>query len=144
MLGYYLRNDIDTSKLIAEIKSIASNPTEKYFFNVSEEAVLIEIVGTLGDRIFNIEGPWLCRFYYMLYIQVHLNRLECRGKVHLVNWWVFVKMWAKILTIKITKDLNYFSLCALNLFNTWVSQFELNYWNKWTFPRHSLLRYTCK
>lgn len=56
MLGYYLRNDIDTSKLIAEIKSIASNPTEKYFFNVSEEAVLIEIVGTLGDRIFNIEG----------------------------------------------------------------------------------------
>uniref|UniRef100_A0A671T6P5 Integrin alpha-2-like n=1 Tax=Sinocyclocheilus anshuiensis TaxID=1608454 RepID=A0A671T6P5_9TELE len=56
VLGYYLRNDIDTSKLIAEIKSIASNPTEKYFFNVSEEAALIEIVGTLGDRIFNIEG----------------------------------------------------------------------------------------
>ncbi|XP_016118136.1 integrin alpha-2-like, partial [Sinocyclocheilus grahami] len=56
VLGYYLRNDIDTSKLIAEIKSIANNPTEKYFFNVSEEAALIEIVGTLGDRIFNIEG----------------------------------------------------------------------------------------
>ncbi|KAG1970864.1 integrin alpha-2 [Pimephales promelas] len=56
VLGYYIRNDIDTSKLIAEIKSIASNPTEKYFFNVSEEATLIEIVGTLGDRIFNIEG----------------------------------------------------------------------------------------
>ncbi len=31
-------------------------------------------------------------------------------------------MWAKIITIKRTKDLNYFSLCALNLFNTWVSQ----------------------
>uniref|UniRef100_A0A8C1WGB3 Integrin subunit alpha 2 n=1 Tax=Cyprinus carpio TaxID=7962 RepID=A0A8C1WGB3_CYPCA len=56
VLGYYIRNDIDTSKLIAEIKSIASKPTEKYFFNVSEEATLIEIVGTLGDRIFNIEG----------------------------------------------------------------------------------------
>ncbi len=43
------------------------------------------------------------------------------------------------------EDLNYFSLCAFNLFNTWVSQFELNYWNKWTFPRHSnLLRCTCK
>uniref|UniRef100_A0A671PVY7 Integrin alpha-2-like n=1 Tax=Sinocyclocheilus anshuiensis TaxID=1608454 RepID=A0A671PVY7_9TELE len=56
VLGYYIRNDIDTSKLIVEIKSIASNPTEKYFFNVSEEAALIEIVGTLGDRIFNIEG----------------------------------------------------------------------------------------
>nr|XP_021327895.1 integrin alpha-2-like isoform X2 [Danio rerio] len=56
VLGYYIRNDIDTSKLIAEIKSIASKPTEKFFFNVSEEAALIEIVGTLGDRIFNIEG----------------------------------------------------------------------------------------
>ncbi len=53
-------------------------------------------------------------------------------------------MWAKIITIKRTKDLNYFSLCALNLFNTRVSQFELNYWNKWTFPQHSkLLRCTC-
>ncbi len=53
-------------------------------------------------------------------------------------------MWAKIITIKITKDLNYFSLCALNLFNTQVSQFELNYWNKWTCPRHyNLLRCTC-
>ncbi len=53
-------------------------------------------------------------------------------------------MWAKILTIKRTKDLNYFSLCAFNLFNTRVSQFELNYWNKWTFPQHSnLLRCTC-
>ncbi len=36
-------------------------------------------------------------------------------------------------------NLNYFSLCALNLFNTRVSQFDLNYWNKWTFPRHSYL-----
>ncbi|XP_057176989.1 integrin alpha-2 [Triplophysa rosa] len=56
MLGYYTRNKIETSKLIAEIKSIASSPIEKYFFDVSEEAALIEIVGTLGDRIFNIEG----------------------------------------------------------------------------------------
>ncbi len=48
-------------------------------------------------------------------------------------------MWAKIITIKRTKDLNYFSLCAFNLFNTRVSQFELNYWNKWTFPPHSNL-----
>ncbi len=32
-------------------------------------------------------------------------------------------MCAKII-IKRTKDLNYFSLCALNLFNTRVSQFE--------------------
>ncbi len=53
-------------------------------------------------------------------------------------------MWDKIITIKRTKYLNYFSLCALNLFNTRVSQFELNYWNKLTFPQHSnLLRCTC-
>ncbi len=53
-------------------------------------------------------------------------------------------MWAKIITFKRTEDINYFSLCALNLFNTRVSQFELNYWNKWTFPRHSnLFRCTC-
>ncbi len=53
-------------------------------------------------------------------------------------------MWAKIFTIKRTKDLNYFSLCAFNLFNTRVAQFDLNYWNKWTFPQHSnLLRCTC-
>ncbi len=29
-------------------------------------------------------------------------------------------MWAKIITIKRTKDLNYFSLCALHLFNTHI------------------------
>ncbi len=39
-------------------------------------------------------------------------------------------MWAKIITIKRTKDLNYFRLCALNLFNTQVSQIEFNYWNE--------------
>ncbi len=29
-------------------------------------------------------------------------------------------MWTKIITIKRTKDLNYFSLCALNLQNTYL------------------------
>ncbi len=29
-------------------------------------------------------------------------------------------MWTKIITIKRTKDLNYFSLCGLNSLNTWV------------------------
>lgn len=46
-------------KLIKEIKFIASKPTENYFFNVSEEAALSTIAGTLGDRIFNIEGSTL-------------------------------------------------------------------------------------
>ncbi|XP_068995018.1 integrin alpha-2 [Embiotoca jacksoni] len=56
VLGYYTRNDINTENLITEIKSIASLPTEKYFFNVSEEAALSTIAGALGNRIFNIEG----------------------------------------------------------------------------------------
>ncbi|KAM3867634.1 integrin alpha-2 [Diretmus argenteus] len=56
VLGYYTRNNIDTANLIKEIKSIASLPTEKYFFNVSEEAALSTIAGVLGNRIFNIEG----------------------------------------------------------------------------------------
>uniref|UniRef100_H3B0E3 Integrin subunit alpha 2 n=1 Tax=Latimeria chalumnae TaxID=7897 RepID=H3B0E3_LATCH len=56
VLGYYIRNQLDTEKLINEIKSIASNPTEKYFFNVSEEKALLEIAGTLGERIFSIEA----------------------------------------------------------------------------------------
>ncbi len=44
--------------------------------------------------------------------------------------------------LKETKDLNYFSLCALNLFNTRVSQFcveELSYWNNELF--HDILIY---
>ncbi|XP_061528071.1 integrin alpha-2 [Phycodurus eques] len=56
VLGYYTRNNIDTENLIKEIKSIASAPIENYFFNVSEEAALSNIAGTLGNRIFNIEG----------------------------------------------------------------------------------------
>ncbi len=61
-----------------------------------------------------------------------------------MNWWVFVKCEPKSSQLKEPKTKNYFSLCALNLFNTRVSQFELNYWNKWTFPRHcNLFRCTC-
>ncbi len=77
------------------------------------------------------------------YIHSHMHNV-CN-----LYWWVFQRLMLKsitrhILTIKRTKDLNYFSLCALNLFNTRVSQFELNYWNKCIFPRHSnLLRCTC-
>ncbi|XP_065805003.1 integrin alpha-2 [Labrus bergylta] len=56
VLGYYIRNQIDTENLIKEIQSIASKPSAQYFFNVSEEAALSTIAGTLGNRIFNIEG----------------------------------------------------------------------------------------
>ena len=63
VLGYYIRNNINTENLIDEIKSIASLPTENYFFNVSEEAALSTIAGTLGNRIFNIEGAYY--FYFL-------------------------------------------------------------------------------
>ncbi|NXV83904.1 ITA2 protein, partial [Atlantisia rogersi] len=56
VLGYLIRQELDTKNLIKEIKGIASHPTEKYFFNVSSEAALLEEAGTLGERIFSIEG----------------------------------------------------------------------------------------
>lgn len=59
VLGYLIRNELDTKNLIKEIKGIASHPTDKYFFNVSSEAALLEEAGTLGERIFSIEGKIL-------------------------------------------------------------------------------------
>jgi integrin alpha 2 len=47
---------MNTKNLIKEIKAIASIPTERYFFNVSDEAALLEKAGTLGEQIFSIEG----------------------------------------------------------------------------------------
>ncbi|XP_061220362.1 integrin alpha-10 isoform X2 [Neopsephotus bourkii] len=56
VLGHYLRRQQDPEDFIQEIKSIASDPDEKYFFNVSDEAALNDIVDALGDRIFSLEG----------------------------------------------------------------------------------------
>ncbi|XP_051039037.1 integrin alpha-2 [Phodopus roborovskii] len=56
VLGYLNRNALDTKNLITEIKAIASTPTERYFFNVADEASLLEKAGTLGEHIFSIEG----------------------------------------------------------------------------------------
>ncbi len=79
--------------------------------------------------------PTITKSVIFIGLMKHSNLLRIGG---------FLLNVSLIITIKRTKDLNYFSLCALNLFNTRVSQFELNYWNKWTFPRHSnLLRCTC-
>ncbi len=82
------------------------------------------------------EGQQFAKNVFFIGLMKYSNLLR-------LNWWVLLNV-SLIITIKRTKDLNYFSLCALNLFNTQVSQFELNYWNKWTFPRHSnVLRCTC-
>ncbi|NXO14410.1 ITA10 protein, partial [Oriolus oriolus] len=55
VLGHYLRRQQDPEDFIREIKSIASDPDEKYFFNVTDEAALNDIVDALGDRIFSLE-----------------------------------------------------------------------------------------
>ncbi|XP_038140267.1 integrin alpha-10 [Cyprinodon tularosa] len=56
VLGYYIRKQQDPETFINEIKYIASDPDEKYFFNVTDEAALNDIVDALGDRIFTLEG----------------------------------------------------------------------------------------
>ncbi|XP_030043509.1 integrin alpha-10 [Microcaecilia unicolor] len=56
VLGHYMRRQQDPDAFINEIKFIASDPDEKYFFNVTDEAALNDIVDALGDRIFSLEG----------------------------------------------------------------------------------------
>ncbi|KAL0985217.1 hypothetical protein UPYG_G00154200 [Umbra pygmaea] len=56
VLGHYIRRQQDPQTFIREIKYIASDPDDKYFFNVTDEAALNDIVDALGDRIFSLEG----------------------------------------------------------------------------------------
>ncbi|KAM8826137.1 integrin alpha-10 [Synchiropus picturatus] len=56
VLGHYIRRQHDPETFINEIKYIASDPDDKYFFNVTDEAALNDIVDALGDRIFTLEG----------------------------------------------------------------------------------------
>lgn len=75
ILGSYNRGNRNPEKLVEEIKSIASKPTEKHFFNVSNEVALLTIVEALGERIFALEGmgfpPPLC-FWYFVVLLVYL------------------------------------------------------------------------
>nr|XP_044994242.1 integrin alpha-10 isoform X3 [Jaculus jaculus] len=56
VLGHYLRRQRDPSSFLREIRALASDPDERYFFNVTDEAALTDIVDALGDRIFGLEG----------------------------------------------------------------------------------------
>ncbi|XP_012998603.1 integrin alpha-10 isoform X2 [Cavia porcellus] len=56
VLGHYLRRHRDPSSFLREIREIASDPDERFFFNVTDEAALTDIVDALGDRIFGLEG----------------------------------------------------------------------------------------
>lgn len=65
VLGHYIRRQQDPETFISEIKYIASDPDDKYFFNVTDEAALNDIVDALGDRIFTLEGPWMIFFFLL-------------------------------------------------------------------------------
>ncbi|KYO20931.1 integrin alpha-10 isoform A [Alligator mississippiensis] len=56
VLGYYNRRGINPETFLNEIKFIASDPDDKHFFNVTDEAALKDIVDALGERIFSLEG----------------------------------------------------------------------------------------
>ncbi|XP_010627811.1 integrin alpha-10 [Fukomys damarensis] len=56
VLGHYLRRQRDPTSFLREIRAIASDPDERFFFNVTDEAALTDIVDALGDRIFGLEG----------------------------------------------------------------------------------------
>ncbi|XP_068127872.1 integrin alpha-1 [Hyperolius riggenbachi] len=56
ILGSYNRGNVSTEKLIEEILSIASEPKDKHFFNVSDELALSTIVESVGERIFALEA----------------------------------------------------------------------------------------
>ncbi|KAF7649229.1 hypothetical protein LDENG_00144830 [Lucifuga dentata] len=56
VLGYYNRRGINPEAFLNEIKYIASDPDDKYFFNVTDESALKDIVDALGERIFSLEG----------------------------------------------------------------------------------------
>lgn len=63
VLGYYNRRGINPETFLNEIKYIASDPDDKHFFKVTDEAALKDIVDALGDRIFSLEGDWLMDLY---------------------------------------------------------------------------------
>nr|XP_055064960.1 integrin alpha-2 [Misgurnus anguillicaudatus] len=75
-----LKKDADLPKFIQEIELIASTPTENYMFNVSSEEALNNIAGTLGDRIFNIEGTSQGESFKMQMSQVGFSAHQTNKK----------------------------------------------------------------
>uniref|UniRef100_A0A8D0F5I8 Integrin subunit alpha 10 n=1 Tax=Strix occidentalis caurina TaxID=311401 RepID=A0A8D0F5I8_STROC len=80
VLGHYLRRQQDPEDFIREIKYIASDPDEKYFFNVTDEAALNDIVDALGDRIFSLEGAVGSFELEMSQIGFSIHLLEVRPR----------------------------------------------------------------
>lgn len=96
VLGHYIRRQQDPETFISEIKYIASDPDDKYFFNVTDEAALNDIVDALGDRIFTLEGSWLNKKQEMKEFCCSLTIITMISVAenHFLNdssrWWSFV------------------------------------------------------
>ncbi|XP_048029689.1 integrin alpha-2 [Megalobrama amblycephala] len=75
-----LKESANIQKFIEEIELIASTPAENYVFNVSSEEALINIAGTLGDRIFNIEGTSQGQEFQMEMSQVGFSAHQTNKK----------------------------------------------------------------
>uniref|UniRef100_A0A8C6L7K9 Integrin, alpha 11a n=1 Tax=Nothobranchius furzeri TaxID=105023 RepID=A0A8C6L7K9_NOTFU len=64
VLGFYNRRGINPEAFLNEIKYIASDPDDKHFFNVTDEAALKDIVDALGElhfkkvqiKLINVDG----------------------------------------------------------------------------------------
>ncbi|KAL7846953.1 hypothetical protein SRHO_G00219330 [Serrasalmus rhombeus] len=75
-----LKPSADIVKFTKEIETIASNPKENYVFNVSNEAGLVNIAGTLGNRIFNIEGTGKGQDFEMEMAQVGFSAHQTKNE----------------------------------------------------------------
>lgn len=73
--------------MINEIKSIASDPKEKHFFNVSDELVLSTIAESLGERIFALEGT---ENKSKIYVGCHNLAMTAHGQVCKTHTCVFM------------------------------------------------------
>lgn len=103
VLGYYNRRGINPEAFLNEIKYIASDPDDKHFFNVTDEAALKDIVDALGERIFSLEGltvggggfkaedsltPCIQIQAWLETVSSLVRRLHHLQPVHLFKFWI--------------------------------------------------------
>lgn len=88
VLGHYIRRQQDPETFIKEIKFIASDPDDKYFFNVTDEAALNDIVDALGDRIFTLEGDFQSTWFFssLPYVLCCIKCASCCSQARKTEW----------------------------------------------------------
>ncbi|CAG14086.1 unnamed protein product, partial [Tetraodon nigroviridis] len=97
VLGHYIRRQQDPETFISEIKYIASDPDDKYFFNVTDEAALNDIVDALGDRIFTLEGT-------LGYNQssFHMEMSQIGFSTHKLDVGPFICDWPSVVALRVS------------------------------------------